>query len=58
MAQTTEESSLNKLLRTRYPLTYYLSRQQQFSKLYSTAQTVAPPASASGLSFNLVTILG
>ncbi|UJR25921.1 hypothetical protein I4U23_007269 [Adineta vaga] len=52
MAQSTEESVLNTLLKTRYPLTYYLSRQQQFSQVYSTTQTAAvaaaptpPPAS-------------
>ncbi|CAF3660197.1 unnamed protein product [Rotaria sordida] len=41
MAQSSEESYLDKLLKTRYPLTYYLSRQQQFVKAYSTIQTVA-----------------
>ncbi|CAF1506492.1 unnamed protein product, partial [Rotaria sordida] len=41
MAQSSEESYLDKLLKTRYPLTYYLSRQQQFVKVYSTIQTVA-----------------
>ncbi|CAF1003235.1 unnamed protein product [Adineta ricciae] len=43
MAQSTEESVLDKLLKTRYPLTYYLSRQQQFINSYSTASsTIAP----------------
>ena len=40
MAQLTEQSLLDKLLKSRYPLTYYLSRQQQFAKAYSTEQTV------------------
>ncbi|CAF2743672.1 unnamed protein product [Rotaria sp. Silwood2] len=43
MAQPTQESYLDKLLRTRYPLTYYFSRQQQFAKVYSTTQTAAAP---------------
>ena len=43
MAQSTEESVLDKLLKTRYPLTYYLSRQQQFIHSYSTTpSTIAP----------------
>ncbi|CAF3199391.1 unnamed protein product [Rotaria socialis] len=41
MAQPIEESFLDKLLRTRYPLTYYLSRQQQFVKFHSITQTIA-----------------
>ncbi|CAF3541884.1 unnamed protein product [Rotaria socialis] len=41
MAQPIEESFLDKLLRTRYPLTYYLSRQQQFVKFHSITHTIA-----------------
>ncbi|CAF4180696.1 unnamed protein product, partial [Rotaria magnacalcarata] len=43
MAQPIEESFLDQLLRTRYPLAYYLSRQQQFVKFYSITQTIAAP---------------
>jgi len=49
MAQSTEESLLDKLLKLRYPLTYYLSRQQQFSKVYSTTPTIAAPTAPPGL---------
>ncbi|CAF0724071.1 unnamed protein product [Rotaria sp. Silwood1] len=54
MAQSTEESYLDKLLRTRYPLTYYLSRQQQFVKVYSTTQTIAAPTPSSESSIIVV----
>ncbi|CAF1344466.1 unnamed protein product [Adineta steineri] len=43
MTETTEESTLDKLLKSRYPLTYYLSRQQQFINSFSSKQTVAEP---------------
>jgi len=43
MAQTTEGSLLDKLLKSRYPLTYYLSRQQQFVNAFSTTQIAATP---------------
>lgn len=46
MAQSTEESVLDKLLKTRYPLTYYLSRQQQFINSYSTAPSIMAPVSS------------
>jgi hypothetical protein len=49
MAQSTEQTLLDKLLKLRYPLTYYLSRQQQFIKVYSTTQTIAAPIPPSGL---------
>ncbi|CAF0933795.1 unnamed protein product [Adineta steineri] len=43
MTETTEESILDKLLKSRYPLTYYLSRQQQFINSFSSKQTVTEP---------------
>jgi hypothetical protein len=48
MAQSTEGSLLEKLLQSRYPLTNYLYRQQQFVKIHSTTQcvTVSTPESA------------
>jgi hypothetical protein len=49
MAQSTEESLLDKLLKSRYPLTHYLSRQQQFVKTYSTPQAAAAPSPPAGL---------
>lgn len=36
MAQSMEGSLLEKLLQSRYPLTNYLYRQQQFIKVHST----------------------
>jgi hypothetical protein len=41
MAETIEESMLDNLLKSRYPLTYYLSRQQEFVKIFLTIQTNA-----------------
>ena len=43
MAQLGENSLFDKLLKSRYPLTYYLSRQQQFVKVHSTAQSGTVP---------------
>jgi hypothetical protein len=45
MAQSAQESLLEKLLKSRYPLTHYLSRQQQFVKAYPTTQNHPPPPS-------------
>jgi hypothetical protein len=48
-----DPSLLDKLLKTRYPLTYYLSRQQDFVKVHSTTQNLAaptPPPPPPGLS--------
>jgi hypothetical protein len=51
MAQSTEQSLLDKLLKSRYPLTNYLNRQQQFIKVYSTTQNVTTvPIPSPGLS--------
>ncbi len=47
-AQTTEGSLLDRLLKSRYPLTNYLSRQQQFVKVHSTTQSVAVPTPPPG----------
>jgi hypothetical protein len=41
MTETIQESLLDNLLKSRYPLTYYLSRQQEFIKIFSTTQTNA-----------------
>lgn len=49
MAQKTDQSLLDKLLKTRYPLTNYLNRQQQFIKAYSTTQSIAVPTPPPGL---------
>ena len=50
MAQTkaapAQESLLHNLLKSRYPLTFYLSRQQQFLKAYSTPTATGPPPPA------------
>ncbi len=51
MAQSTEESLLDKLLKSRYPLTHYLSRQQQFVRTYLTPQAAAAPTPPPGLFF-------
>ncbi|CAF4371919.1 unnamed protein product [Rotaria sp. Silwood2] len=38
MAETNQDSLLNKLLKSRYPLTYYLSRQQKFVNTFLANQ--------------------
>lgn len=51
MAQTTQISTFEKLLNTRYPLTNYLYRQQQFLKVHSNTSnslnTTPSPSSSS-----------
>jgi len=39
MTETNQESLLDNLLKTRYPLSYYLNRQQEFGKVFSPVQT-------------------
>ncbi|UJR22965.1 hypothetical protein I4U23_025992 [Adineta vaga] len=39
MSKTMQGCLLDKLLKTRYPLTYYLIRQQEFVKIFSTNQS-------------------
>lgn len=39
MAKMIEESLLDSLLKSHYPLTYYLYRQQEFLQFFSTTQT-------------------
>ncbi len=52
MTETIEESLLDNLLKSRYPLTNYLNRQQEFIKLLSTTQINAVPTpSGTKLSF-------
>ncbi len=41
MTETNQESLLDNLLKTRYPLSYYLNRQQEFGKVFSPVQTNA-----------------
>lgn len=41
MTETIQESLLDNLLKTRYPLTYYLCRQQEIDKVFSIVQTNA-----------------
>lgn len=55
MAQSTDKSLLDKLLKSRYPLTNYLYRQQEFIKNYSTVQSLAVPIPPPGL--NMKTLL-
>jgi len=43
MTETIQESLFDKLLNSRYPLTRYLSRQQEFIKVFSTIQTNTAP---------------
>jgi hypothetical protein len=41
MTETIQESLLDNLLKSRYPLTHYLCRQQEFIKVFSTAVTTS-----------------
>lgn len=51
MTETIKESLLDNLLKSHYPLTDYLYRQQEFAKVFSTTQTSTIPTS-SGTKFN------
>ena len=55
MAQTTQISTFEKLLNTRYPLTNYLYRQQQFLKVHSN--TSNPLNTTPSLSSNSTEVL-
>ncbi|CAF3849652.1 unnamed protein product [Adineta steineri] len=43
MTKTAQARLLDNLLKTRYPLTYYLIRQQEFVKVFSTTETNVLP---------------
>jgi hypothetical protein len=46
MTETFHESLLDNLLKSYYPLTHYLSRQQEFLKIFSTTQINTAPISS------------
>ena len=53
-ASSTEESLLEKLIRTKYPLTSYLHRQQQFAKAFCSTSNPSVPVPGNCLSTMLL----
>jgi len=53
MTETIQESLFDNLLKSRYPLTHYLSRQQEFIKVFSTIQTNTGPTSGTKFIFSI-----